>query len=600
MPPGRPGGARIQNEGGFGLRFEVLATIATGSTARVDLCRTVGPQNPGQLIAVKRVLPDALDDEGIGKRFLDEVWMTAALRDPHVVTVVGWGQDEQGPYLASELVQGVSLARLSKSVIETGEQFPERLVVYIGWCVARGLAAAHELRSERGELLHLVHRDLSAQNVLVGFHGEVKVTDFGLAKAKDRLTVTTSELPARPMGHVAPEELEQKMLDHRADIFGFGVMLFELLSNKPPFPGKDEIAVLEAVLKKPPVDLLRLRPKMDRALAALVLRCLEKDPARRPQSTREIAHVLEEWLYVHGYLKDSQESLARFVRRNSMRQMRWFENAVARRGPAAPSPASPRQPSLYPLHEQVPVLSQEQEALTSASRATSSSLPSQTTPRDTEPTAVVGRRLIPSSDPAARRFRAPDAPVSARARRRDSSQAPAIQAPELAPTAEHEVEDDFDEIPTVAFRVDARTREELRDLQQRNAAQDTASSTALRVPFDPSRIEDSETAREQTIGELASAGARVPPAAPSPRTLAHQIDRELAGLRQLAAERHEMARIARESAHRAALAAEEAEAAARAAERAIVGARTALELVTRGDAAGAAKKIEEALAGIKR
>ncbi|MBK8941116.1 MAG: serine/threonine protein kinase [Polyangiaceae bacterium] len=572
--------------------------IATGSTARVDLCRSLGPRQAGQLIAVKRLLPDLLSDEGIGKRFLDEVWMTAALRDSNVVTVVGWGQDEHGPYLASELVQGVSLARLSKSVIDTGEEFPERLVVYICLSVARGLAAAHELRSDRGELLSLVHRDISAQNVLVGFQGEVKVTDFGLAKAKDRLTVTTSELPARSMGHVSPEELSQKPVDHRSDIFGFGVMMFELATNKAPFSGKDEIAVLEAVLKHPAPDPQRLRPKIDRALAALMLRCLEKDPARRPQSAREIAHALEEWLYVHGYLKDSQESLARFVRRNSMRQMRWFENVIAQRALAAPVPAPPvpPQPSLYLGHEG----GEPMPAATGASGATGGS---RTVRRDNEPTAVVGRRLIAQNDPV--RKGRPEAPGSNRLRRRESTSGlPRTFASDSGEThkpypAEPSTDgdDEFEDVPTVALKFDPKYRAELRDLaaQKRQAAQDAA-----RAPLETVRIEDPETNRESTLSELAGGFGAL--AHPSPRDAAMRIDAELASLRKLAAERHERARVAREAARRAALEADEAESSARAAERAIGGARSALELVSRGDPSGALKRLEEVLAtsGLKR
>lgn len=585
----------------FGLRFEVLATVATGSTARVDLCRSQGPRQIGQLIAVKRLLPDLLSDEGIARRFLDEVWMTAALRDPNVVSVVGWGQDEYGPYLASELVQGVSLARLTKSVVETGEQFPERLVVYIGLCIARGLAAAHELRSDRGEHLNLVHRDVSAHNVLIGFQGEVKVTDFGLAKAKDRLTVTTSELPARTMGHVAPEELAQKPVDHRGDIFGLGVTLFELLTNTQPFTGKDEIAVLEAVLKKPPLDPRKLRPKMDRSLASLVLRCLEKSPENRPQSAREIAHVLEEWLYVHGYLKDSPESLARFVRRNSMRQMRWFENMIAQRGAAAPSPMMPRQPSLYPLHEQGALGEQGRSPTSGAANVTtgsrSLSAASQSARRDNEPTVVAGRRQVMGAEPDAgsRRSRTSDVPTSGgRSRRRTiETHVPFAGATDSA-------DDEFDEVPTVAFKVDDRTREELRVLAAKQRVE--PSSERARPPLETLRIDDSETSPEQTYRELQAEHARTGPTlGQQTRSVAQQIDGELARLRQLAVDRHELARVAREAAHRAALDADDAEAKARTVERAMLGVRAALDLVSRGDTASALRKLDEALsaAGLK-
>jgi hypothetical protein len=503
--------------------------------------------------------------------------MTASLKHPNVVEVAGWGNDDDGMYLAVELVQGVSLARLMKTIFDTGEAFTERMVVYIASRLCRGLAAAHGLRAQNGELLHLVHRDLTPANVLVGFNGRSQ--DHGLRPRE---------------GEAAPHEDAHRP----ARWVGFGVMMFELATNKAPFSGKDEIAVLEAVLKHPAPDPQRLRPKIDRALAALMLRCLEKDPARRPQSAREIAHALEEWLYVHGYLKDSQESLARFVRRNSMRQMRWFENVIAQRALAAPVPAPPvpPQPSLYLGHEG----GEPMPAATGASGATGGS---RTVRRDNEPTAVVGRRLIAQNDPV--RKGRPEAPGSNRLRRRESTSGlPRTFASDSGEThkpypAEPSTDgdDEFEDVPTVALKFDPKYRAELRDLaaQKRQAAQDAA-----RAPLETVRIEDPETNRESTLSELAGGFGAL--AHPSPRDAAMRIDAELASLRKLAAERHERARVAREAARRAALEADEAESSARAAERAIGGARSALELVSRGDPSGALKRLEEVLAtsGLKR
>lgn len=310
------------------IGFEQLAEIATGSTATVALCRALGPDAAGRLLAVKRLHPELADDPSVATRFLDEVWMTASLQHPNVVAVVGWGTDDKGDYLACELVQGVSLARLMKTVFETGEEFPERMVVYIGLCLCRGLSAAHTLRAADGALLQLVHRDLCSENVLVGFNGDVKIADFGLAKAKQRLTQTTVGLPQRGAEHMAPEEAKGRDVDHRADLFALGVLLFELLAGKPPWRGTSEIDTLQRIVRDPPPDLLEKRPKMDRNLVPIIKRCLEKDPAHRYQVAGDIAAELENWLFTHGYNQDNVAALSRFVRRNAMRQMRWFERAV--------------------------------------------------------------------------------------------------------------------------------------------------------------------------------------------------------------------------------------------------------------------------------
>jgi eukaryotic-like serine/threonine-protein kinase len=191
------------------ISFQVLAEISAGATARIDLCRATDARRPdlqGHLLAVKRLHPHVAEDPGFQNQFQDEVWMTSALTHPNVVEVKGWGTDAVGSYLAVELVQGVSLARLMKTVFDTGEVFTERMVVYVAARLCRGLAAAHALRAPNGELLNLVHRDLTPGNVLVGFNGDVKIADFGLAKAKQRLTKTLTGMSKGEPTYMAPEQ----------------------------------------------------------------------------------------------------------------------------------------------------------------------------------------------------------------------------------------------------------------------------------------------------------------------------------------------------------------------------------------------------------
>ncbi|APR78351.1 serine/threonine protein kinase [Minicystis rosea] len=330
------------------LPFQALAEIAVGATARVDLAR-VPPPHPqqGRLLAVKRLHPHIAEDPTFVNQFLDEVWMTAALKHPNVVEVAGWGNDVEGSYLAVELVQGVSLLRLMKTIFDTGEAFTERMVVYLGACITRGLAAAHGLRAPNGELLNLVHRDLTPGNVLLGFNGEVKIADFGLAKAKQRLTKTLTGMRKGEPTYMAPEAARADVIDARADLFSFGVLLFELFSGRRPWTGKTDIDMVQSSLRDPPADLRELRPKIDRELVNVVNRCLEKDPAARFQSAREITDRFDEWLLVHGYQEGNDEALARFVRRNAMRQMRWFERAIA--GELSPQPVG-REPPRVPTY----------------------------------------------------------------------------------------------------------------------------------------------------------------------------------------------------------------------------------------------------------
>jgi serine/threonine protein kinase len=310
-------------------KFELLAEIALGQTARIELCRLSEGPSKDSLVAVKRLLPHVAADDAFVDMFRDEVWMTSALQHTHVVQVLAWGHDRYGPYLAAELVAGVSLLRLMKTVFDTGERFSERMVVFLARCMCDGLAEAHSLVSASGEPLELVHRDLSPGNILLGFRGEVKVADFGLAKARKRLTKTVTGLLKGQPGYMSPEQVAGTRVDARSDLFSLGVVMFELFCGRSPFSAPSAIEAMRLVTAVDYPSLLSLRPNIDKALVELVDRCLQKSPADRFQSAGALRDRLDHWLDVHGYREKNKYVLARFVRRNSMRQKRWFERAVA-------------------------------------------------------------------------------------------------------------------------------------------------------------------------------------------------------------------------------------------------------------------------------
>ena len=309
------------------LVFEHLAHLALSSTANVELCRAVGDHHRGALVAVKRLRPLVADNPEFVTMFRDEMWLAAALKHPNVAQVLDWGEDSEGLVLAVEFVRGVSLQRLMRTVFATGEEFTDRFIVYLASCVSDGLAAAHELRSPAGEFLNLVHRDLTPGNLLLSFDGDVKITDFGLAKAKRRVTHTAIGFTKGEPAYMSPEQVYGKDLDGRSDIFGLGVVLFELLAKRPPWVVRTVKDALEFIVEGRHDDLAELCPKMDSTLIEIVDRCLAKDPAARFQSCRELKEELDEWLRLHGW-RDNREALGRFVRRNAMRQMRWVERAI--------------------------------------------------------------------------------------------------------------------------------------------------------------------------------------------------------------------------------------------------------------------------------
>ena len=647
---------RVEQPAVGGLRFEVLAEVAVGATARVDLCRTVAPIN-GQLIAVKRLLPELAGDPSSANRFLDEVWMTSALRHPNVVGVMGWGHDDRGAYLAVELVQGVSLERLVKTVVDTREEFPERLVVYICSSIAKGLVAAHELQSNRGEPLGVVHRDLGPSNVLVGFNGDVKIADFGLATAKNRLTQTTSSLPTRSVGHLSPEDLRGEDIDARADIYGLGIILFELITGRPAFTGTDELDTSRNVLSGNIPDPLRYRPKMDRTLAELMSRCMDKDRARRPASAREISQVLDGWLFSHGYRDDNVEALARFVRRNAMRQMRWFERVIAggdsqsasepQSAPAPPRPAPPKvaQPSRdsIPTKETETTVVERNKKPSSAPRRAAVEKPRREmlrTMRDPEsidrpgiprlnqddeeeegeniPTVAVKRPVLPPA-PA---VRAPTPPVPERTGSAAAINAPVPQIRSGSLSGEEITSDSIDLIEDLSTDDRARTHKDLKGPAGAltNAANPIASSDAsgasgagvatgpeaakVAPPVAPSRPPPPPVQAKPAPGpvppriisrDTSSSIESATMTLPNQLLAPEYIKHQVERLRGIAQRKVTEARQAREEAEAARLEAEGAEEDAREAEKAVAMALEALQMAKDNQTSRAAEKLEEAL-----
>jgi serine/threonine protein kinase len=337
MPPSHEAGSSDPTRQ---LAFEHVAHLAVGTTANVELCRVVQGEHVGKLAAVKRLLPQMAGDPDFVSMFRDEMWMASALRHPNVAEVLGWGEDEHGLYLAVEFVRGVSLLRLMKSVMTTGEAFNERLIVYLAARVCAGLAAAHELRAPSGEFLNLVHRDLTPGNILTAFDGDVKISDFGLAKAKQRVTQTAIGVTKGELAYMSPEQVMGQRLDARSDLFALGVVMFEVFTHQRPWQVDTVKDALVGIVQSPHPDMAELCPKVDKALVTMVHRLLSKDPSDRFQSASELQQALENWLHLHGY-RDSRDSLARFVRRNSMRQMRWLERALAGQLTTSDEMASP-------------------------------------------------------------------------------------------------------------------------------------------------------------------------------------------------------------------------------------------------------------------
>jgi serine/threonine protein kinase len=310
------------------LRLIPLADIARGGMGVVQLAQIEGGRLDRRVVAVKRLNPEVEQDPEFVNMFLDETWMTAAIASPNVVRVESWGRDELGMYLAVELVQGVSLSRLMKESRAKKEPFAERTAAFIVSQVCAGLAAAHALKGRDGQPLGLVHRDLTPGNILVGFDGVVKIADFGIAKAEERLTSTRIGTMKGKPAYMAPEQARGGTIDLRADLFSIGVVTYELLASRRPWGGDNDLEMLLNVTTKDHTPIGEVRA-VSPVFVDVTSRCLRREPEARFASADEIRWSLDHWRTERGFDRDDQASLAAFVQRNTPQQMAWFQKALS-------------------------------------------------------------------------------------------------------------------------------------------------------------------------------------------------------------------------------------------------------------------------------
>jgi serine/threonine-protein kinase len=311
-------------------RYELLAPIAQGGMASVWAARQWGSRGFSKIVAIKTMLPTISEDPRFERMFLDEARIASKIRHNHVVEILDLGEQDSMLYLVMELVDGESLSTIRRAAAEHGG-IPLPVAVRIIADVCAGLHAAHELQDDEGESFGLVHRDVSPQNILVGYDGVAKVLDFGVAKVAGRTADTTGIGHARGKPpYMAPEQALGHSLDRRADIFSLGIVLYQLVAERHPFRGENDIATLHNIISDRPVTSPRsCVPDLPEGLERIILKALERDPAQRFQSAREMELALETCIEDEiGRIRN--EEIGQFVtsclgargadRRNSLRE----------------------------------------------------------------------------------------------------------------------------------------------------------------------------------------------------------------------------------------------------------------------------------------
>ncbi len=279
-------------------RYELLMPIASGGMAAVWAARLRGSRGFQKIVAVKTILPQLVDDPRFDQMFLDEASLASRIRHPHIVEILDLGEQDGVLYLVMEWVDGEAVSTVLRTAGKSPSGVPIPIAVRIVSQACAGLHAAHELRDESGELLGLVHRDVSPQNLLIAFDGVVKVVDFGVAKATQRASGNTNAGQVKgKAAYMSPEQAEGRAIDRRTDIFALGIVLYVLTTGRHPFRADNENATIRNICAPTPVDAPS-QHALDYPLALehVVMKALSKDPAQRFATAHDMLRALNQAL----------------------------------------------------------------------------------------------------------------------------------------------------------------------------------------------------------------------------------------------------------------------------------------------------------------
>ena len=307
-------------------RYQLLLPIARGGMGQVWAARRVGTRGTQGLVAVKTLLPTHEDSEQLQAMLRSEARLASQIRHPNVAETIELGEQDGTFYLVMEWVEGEPLEQILRAARSMGG-IPSPIAVHLIVQGLRGLHAAHDAHDDKGQLLGLVHRDISPQNLLVTYSGTVKLVDFGVAKATHRMSQPTAmgEVKGK-FAYMAPEQVQGERLDARADVFAMGIVLYRITTGKHPFKSDNPAATIRNILSDGTVLPSQVRPGYPPLLEQVVLKALARDRTERFASAREMMEALDAAL--------SPAERAEGERETERLMRRLFETRIAERAMA--------------------------------------------------------------------------------------------------------------------------------------------------------------------------------------------------------------------------------------------------------------------------
>ncbi len=330
--------------GDFVDQYEVCGEIDSGGMSVIYAVKRASFGGFQKLLAMKVILPNLAREERYKNMFLDEARILSLVQHPNVVSVHDVGETGSGLlYMVMDLLRGRAYSRILRAGLKKEGRVRRDLALSILADAADGLNAAHETKLADGQPANIVHRDVSPQNVHVGYDGTVRVVDFGIAAAEGRLNRTDAGELKGKLAYIAPEQILRVAVEKRADIWSLGVMAWEMLAERRLFSGASEVELLRNVTEMPVPPLSTVGKGVSPAVAEIVMQCLQRDPSRRPASAKVVAAALRA-----GARRirptDPREEVAAWVRGLFAEEVLQDEERLARAskpGPMQPVPAKP-------------------------------------------------------------------------------------------------------------------------------------------------------------------------------------------------------------------------------------------------------------------
>jgi eukaryotic-like serine/threonine-protein kinase len=277
-------------------KYSLLNRIAVGGMAEIFLARQEGLEGFEKTICIKRIRPHLSSQPNFVRMFLNEAKLAAQLNHPNIVQIYDLGRINDSYFIAMEYISGRDMSRIIPKAEKAGIPFPMIYALRIASNVCEGLFYAHTKTDAYGNPLHVVHRDVTPENILVGFNGTVKIVDFGIAKANTQIEQTRAGEIKGKLSYMSPEQAMGAQLDARSDIFALGSVVYEWITGYKLFTGENEMAILKSIIDGKIYPPSYFKEDVPEAVERILMKALEKDKEKRYQSAWEMQFEIDTYL----------------------------------------------------------------------------------------------------------------------------------------------------------------------------------------------------------------------------------------------------------------------------------------------------------------